>query len=72
MKLFVLLCLCLWRISAQITDEEVALVWLEQYNQESEVVLFNYVDASWNYNTNLTDENLQAEVSHIMQNKQSI
>ena len=60
---------CVWRISAQITDEEVALVWLEQYNEESEVVLFNYVDGSWNYNTNLTDENLQAEVSHIMQIK---
>ena len=66
MKLFVLLCLCVWRISAQITDEEVAIVWLEQFNEESEVVWFNYVDASWNYNTNLTDENLQAEVSHFL------
>ncbi len=58
--------LALWAgsgwVAAQSTDEEDALEWLAQYNEESQVVLFEYVSASWDYNTNLTDENLQAEV----------
>ena len=59
------LSVCLWVSSGQIVDEEEAVIWLEQYNEQSEVVLFNYVNASWTYNTNLTDENLEAEVSFV-------
>ena len=39
------------------TNEDEAIAFLEQYNEEYGALLNKYVKASWNYETNLTDEN---------------
>lgn len=46
-------------------DEDAAREWAEQYNVDASVMRFASVDASWNYNTNLTDHNLQISVCSI-------
>ncbi|XP_014676342.1 PREDICTED: angiotensin-converting enzyme-like, partial [Priapulus caudatus] len=43
-------------------DDGEAQSWLDNYNVEAEVVRYSAVVASWNYNTNITDENAQAEI----------
>lgn len=48
---------------AQSDDEEAAQRWVEQYNQDAQVVYFEYVSADWTYNTNITDYNSQLAVS---------
>ena len=44
-------------------DEDEARAWLETYNANAQVEYPISVEAEWNYNTNLTDENLDATVS---------
>nr|UJP38391.1 angiotensin-converting enzyme 2 [Taphozous melanopogon] len=45
--------------AAQSTTEEQAKTFLEKFNSEVEVLSFESSLASWNYNTNITDENVQ-------------
>ncbi|ELU13139.1 hypothetical protein CAPTEDRAFT_175968 [Capitella teleta] len=40
-----------------LANEEEARQWAEEYNAEAQVVWYDNVVASWNYNTNLTDYN---------------
>lgn len=35
-----------------------AVLWEQQYNADAEVVWYEYVEADWTYNTNLTDYNM--------------
>lgn len=44
------------------TNEADAIAFLDQYNAEFPPILNRYVIASWNYETNLTDENANAVV----------
>ncbi|XP_041818495.1 angiotensin-converting enzyme [Chelmon rostratus] len=44
------------------TTEE-ALRFLQEYNSTAELVLFQSVSASWNYNTNITDHNSVLQVN---------
>ena len=39
------------------TNEDEAKAFLEQYNEEYGALLNKYTKASWNYETNITDEN---------------
>ena len=39
------------------TNENEAITFLEQYNEEYGALLNSYVKASWNYETNLIDAN---------------
>ena len=48
--------------SELITDEDAARAWLVEYNKGAEKAYYDSVSASWTYNTNLTDYNLQLEV----------
>jgi peptidyl-dipeptidase A len=41
------------------TEEEQARTWATIYNGQAETVWFQSVDADWEYNTNLTDYNLE-------------
>ncbi|XP_044303199.1 angiotensin-converting enzyme isoform X2 [Varanus komodoensis] len=43
--------------------EEGARLFAEDYNSTGEIVFFESVSASWNYNTNLTDFNSQQQVA---------
>jgi hypothetical protein len=45
------------------TNEDEAIAFLEHYDAEYGPILNQYVLASWNYETNLTDENAMAVVS---------
>ena len=49
--------------ASKITDETVARTWLDEYNVRSQVVIYESAEAAWNYNTNLTDYNQNAQVS---------
>ena len=57
--------LCATAAHAQIDpdDEDEAREWLVVYNAEAQLQFSAAVDAEWTYNTNITDENLQATVS---------
>ena len=44
------------------SNEADAVAFLEKYNDEYAVLLNEYVIASWNYETNITDENLNVLV----------
>lgn len=44
------------------SNEADAIAFLDQYNSEYGPILNQYVIASWNYETNLTDENAAAVV----------
>ncbi len=46
--------------------EEEAREWLAQYNQEVVPIYFANVDASWIYNTNITEHNLNKSVGDQM------
>lgn len=48
--------------SLQIRDETSAREWLEQYNQEAQDVVSRSALLAWNYATNVTDYNQQAQV----------
>lgn len=43
-----------------------ALKFLANYNSTGEEVLFHSRSASWNYNTNLTDENSAIQVGKLL------
>uniref|UniRef100_A0A8D0JCB2 Angiotensin-converting enzyme n=2 Tax=Sus scrofa TaxID=9823 RepID=A0A8D0JCB2_PIG len=45
--------------AAQSTTEELAKTFLEKFNLEAEDLAYQSSLASWNYNTNITDENIQ-------------
>jgi hypothetical protein len=45
------------------TNEDEAIAFLEHYDAEYGPIINQYVLASWNYETNLTDENAMAVVS---------
>ncbi|KAG8519750.1 Angiotensin-converting enzyme 2, partial [Galemys pyrenaicus] len=45
--------------SAQSTTEDNAKIFLEDFNREAEELSYNSSLASWDYNTNITDENVQ-------------
>ncbi|CAH1773416.1 unnamed protein product [Owenia fusiformis] len=45
-----------------ITDENEAWAFVNRVNDESQEVYFKSIQASWNYNTNLTDHNSQLSV----------
>lgn len=49
--------------AAQSTTEELAKTFLEKFNLEAEDLAYQSSLASWNYNTNITDENIQKMVS---------
>ncbi len=57
----------LFRFQGNNTDEEVAKIFLGQYNARYSFLANAYVKADWTYNTNLTDENGEAAV--ILNNK---
>ena len=49
-----------------IIDENIAIAWLnDTYNPQAEIVYFDAVDASWDYNTNITDYNEQRMVRNF-------
>ncbi|XP_004866157.1 angiotensin-converting enzyme 2 [Heterocephalus glaber] len=45
--------------AAQLTREEQAKTFLDKFNQEAEDLSYQSSLASWNYNTNITEENVQ-------------
>lgn len=47
------------------TDELHAKTFLEEYNSTAEVVWNAYTEASWKYNTDITEANKQAMVRHL-------
>ena len=49
--------------AAQTPTEEEARTFLENLNTEAEEWFYQNSLASWNYNTNITDENVQKMVS---------
>lgn len=46
----------------KIVDEEQAKEFLSEYNSTAEVVWNAYTEASWDYNTNITDHNREVMV----------
>ena len=61
--IFTRLSVALSRAQVNPDDEDEARAWLETYNANAQVEYPISVEAEWNYNTNLTDENLDATVS---------
>ena len=55
--------LLLFGVVSQSDDEDAARLWADQYNQEAQVVYYEYMEAEWTYNTNITDHNSQKAVS---------
>lgn len=49
--------------TAQSIIEEQAKIFLDKFNQEAEDLSYQSALASWNYNTNITEENAQKMVS---------
>lgn len=49
--------------AAQSLTEEKAAAFLETFNSKAEDLSHESALASWNYNTNITDENVQKMVS---------
>lgn len=49
--------------AAQSTVEELATTFLDKFNQEAEDLSYQSALASWDYNTNITEENAQKMVS---------
>ncbi|XP_070531903.1 angiotensin-converting enzyme-like [Ptychodera flava] len=56
-SVFLFLSLSLCYGEEKITDESLAVAYLEEYNERAQEVYYKSVLASWNYNTNLTSEN---------------
>ena len=56
---------CLRAVASQGGTEEEAQEWADEYNVQAMVENFNYVEASWNYNTNMTDHNLDISVGAV-------
>ena len=44
-------------------EEDAAQEWADQYNAEAQQRIPISIEASWNYNTNITDHNSQVDVS---------
>ena len=61
---FLVLVLCSF---AQGQTEEEARQWAEEYNAEAQVVWYDAQQATWIYNTNLTDFNQDESVSEDFQ-----
>jgi len=58
----VVLCLVAWDVvQAQGTEEEAAQ-WVYLYNQQAEIVYYKSIEADWDYNTNLTDHNMDVSL----------
>ena len=56
--------ICLVCLTKTVSGNEVeAKKWLKGYNTDAEKVIYENVEAAWNYNTNLTDYNLNISVS---------
>ncbi|XP_069012000.1 angiotensin-converting enzyme isoform X2 [Embiotoca jacksoni] len=51
-----------WQPGTYTNTTNDALRFLSDYNHTAEVVLFDSVSASWNYNTNITDHNSKLQV----------
>jgi angiotensin-converting enzyme 2 len=49
--------------AAQSTTEEQTKIFLDNFNQKAEDLSYESSLASWNYNTNITEENAQKMVS---------
>ncbi len=47
----------------KITDLDVARQYLAEYNEEAMQIYYTAVEASWSYNTNITDETQRKSVS---------
>ncbi|XP_067869242.1 angiotensin-converting enzyme [Heterodontus francisci] len=54
----------------KVTDENIAKQFIDDYNKVTETVWFDYTEASWTYNTNITEHNNQVmlEKSLMMSN----
>ena len=50
---------------SKITDIDIATEWLADYNERAMDVYYNYMEAEWMFNTNITDENQEKQVSII-------
>ena len=66
-RLSIFLTIILFRIgwSATINQYEEALKWLEQYNKNATTKYSQYMNANWDYQTNLTEYNKNRYVSTI-------
>ncbi|XP_051894867.1 angiotensin-converting enzyme isoform X2 [Pristis pectinata] len=51
----------------KITDENKAKIFVNEYNTVSEKVLYNYTEASWTYNTNITEHNNKIVLEQSLQ-----
>ncbi|XP_038634663.1 angiotensin-converting enzyme [Scyliorhinus canicula] len=51
----------------KITDEKVAQNFVDNYNTVTEKVWFDYTEASWTYNTNITEHNNQIMLTKSLQ-----
>jgi peptidyl-dipeptidase A len=45
------------------SEEDQARAWANAYNNQAQIVWFQSVDAEWEYNTNLTDDNLEKSLA---------
>jgi len=52
-------------VGTRAQTEDDAIAWAATYNNQAEIVWFQAVDAEWEYNTNLTDYNLERTVSEL-------
>lgn len=52
--------------AAQSATEERAKTFLQKFDREAEDLSYQSSLASWNYNTNITDENVQKMVSSLL------
>ncbi len=53
---------CFLNASGKITDEMLAKQYLEEYNSTAEEVWNTYIEASWTYNTDITEANKEIMV----------
>ncbi|XP_041371786.1 uncharacterized protein LOC121385251 [Gigantopelta aegis] len=56
-----------WSDSCPITDEQLAVSWLESYNTRVQHVMYGAYEASWTYSTNITHETEKAKVEAEVQ-----
>jgi len=56
-----LVCLAFGAYGQDLSEQE-AVIWASVYNLQAEIVWSMSVEADWNYNTDLTDENMNIAV----------
>ena len=49
----------------KISDENLARVWLDEFNTQAEDVYYKTVEAAWNFETNATEHNHRNRVSLV-------